>query len=276
MVFNSITIATFDEVELFRASNTRGGKWAENGGPGVVRVKFILDCDSNVSDCKGKGQITFHNTRTGAAGINMIVVENLPVHFDAYRLTFKARSMTLGSKGLISMYSMRFAYSEDAARLWSQMSVLQFAAKRANDGQIIAIPSQTSLEATMARAFLGTNQEEVDRFLISTRLVELATANPEEFSSPSHQDVTDQFRASQSIHDSDEDGLAELATAKEFSNSHLLDKGLIGASQGTHDSEEDENSKVEDTDNNSDDTNSLGSNSDFPCSQDWFAAFQEP
>ena len=267
MTFITLPIATFSNVELFRASDTKGGGWNEYG-VGHVHLNFIQDCDEAFSNCKGKGQLTFHNELTRAGGINMMIVKNLPVHLDVIdnprRLTFKALSRTIGNNGLTNMYSMRFDSSENAARLWHLMFTLQFVAKQANVGQSLDIPSPISLEATTARALLGTDQEDVDRFLIIYKLVELVAANPDEFSSPSHQWAEVFFGAPLNISEEEcgnaiVDNHDSAANGSETTAGSFAHNDIIGDESTEHEDERSEGSN-----DCGDETGSLGSYSFSP------------
>jgi len=273
--FEKLVLNTFTGAKLYRASDIPGRRWNTYGSPGIVRIEITKS-----GDYQGWGVLTFHNQRIGVLGLNVLLVPNFVMDHSIQhprRLTFKARSRSLGNNGKKNMYSLKLASSEDAARLWYIVFLLQLAAKQARAGSPITIPSSVSVEATVVRAFIGTDQDEVDRQLVLSRLSQLAQAVPASFSSANHQ-------------------WSETFFAAPFPPDHVKEFACIGEDGHSvngslaHDSEPDGSSSVleestsgvdlnaqvtHDEGDESDDSDSLGSNADFAESQDWFSAFAQ-
>jgi len=254
--FDTLELLKFDQVKLFRASDTEGGGWNQYGIGGPVRISIIKESYPSGRDYRGWGQMTFHNCLTGAGGLNVLLVPNFPMLKEENRITFKALSQVVGSNGKKNMFSMKLASSEDAARLWYAVFVLQLAAKQAKAGNPITIPNPDSIETTIAHAFIGSDQEAIERQLVLSSLGQLAIANRPEFSSPSLQPPFE-------VGDLDLVGENERASAVETGTSDVA-----VSTQVTHD----EVKELGDCDDD-DDSSTLGSYSDFVESQDWFASF---
>jgi len=186
MVFSTLALTKFNDVKLFRASDTRGKKWNEYG-TGTVQANIITGSDLDGPNREGCGQVTFHNDLTRACGLNCLVVPNFevsPSSDEPDRVTFKALSRTIGNNGKKNMYSIRLASAEDAQSFCCIVDLLQrAAAKQAKDGNAISIPDQHSIEVVVARFLIGTDKKEIERFLIYSQLIELVRARVEEHSS---------------------------------------------------------------------------------------------
>ncbi|CAJ1943447.1 unnamed protein product [Cylindrotheca closterium] len=175
----TVVLCKIENVHLFQYGG-KGGKWREYGS-GPLRYKIILRSDPRFDSQRGKGQVTFHNSLTCAGGLNMLVIYNFPlVHKTTSKpneVHFKARSAVIGTDYKSSIYGIRFASPEDAARFMWAHWVLQLASINPS------IPSPLSVEATTTRAFMGMGQEEheeqdvINRHLIISSLCQLASAN---------------------------------------------------------------------------------------------------
>jgi len=301
--FDTLELYKFDETKLFRASDTERRGW-NTYGAGPVRIHIIKRSDH---DYQGWGMMTFHNRLSRACGLNVLIVPNFAMEQsvnEPERVTFKALSRTFGSNGKKNMYSLKLASAEDAARLWYVVFVLQLAAKQTRrTGYRITIPSPVSVEATVLRAFIGTDQDEVDRHLVRSRLCQLATSNQSAFSSQHHVWATTFFAApiprnggqdlyhdvddAQSVDGSyvpenesfvaevadDDNSVGTLAAAgEEYSvEAPAEDEHSAYVAITTQVTRDEDDEQVDNGDG--DETSSLGSYSDFVESQDWFASF---
>ncbi|CAJ1967735.1 unnamed protein product [Cylindrotheca closterium] len=187
MKFDATKLYDFFNVKLYRASDAEGGGW--NGyGQGHLCVNFINKYDGCAFDCRGMGQLTYHNELTKAGGLNLCIVKNFVIELSEKepRLTFKGASDVFGSNGLKNMYTMKMGSFEDAKRLVSIVHLLERAANQAAEGNRILLPGPQSVEAITARTLIGADETQVERQLIVSKLIQLAIEKDRDFPSVSH------------------------------------------------------------------------------------------
>ena len=263
MVFSTLTIATFKNAKLYKASDITGKGWNEYGS-GTIRVNFIKKSDSNGPDLQGWGQWTYHNDLTGACGLNGLIVPNLPLYLSSKqptRITFKSRSGTIGNNGKKNMYSVKLASLEDAGRLRSILNLLQIAAKQATDGSPLAVPEQNSIEMVTAEALIGRmkdKEEELERHFVWSKLIQLAKEKAQDRSYTAHKFFEDPFFAPTELA---EKPLYAPIREEHFACDYNKEENVSGS--GGDDVSEGDSSEA----------NSVVSIPRYEESQDWSAAF---
>jgi hypothetical protein len=177
MPFSTVKLVQFSNVSLFKASNTPGKKWNTYGGKGRVDVTMITDSDPEGPHHEGWSQLTFHNQRTCALGINILVVPNLVLLLsrdEPFRVTFKALSRTIGCNGMKSMYAMRLASKEDAEKLCYLCELLQIGATEAREGRPATL--KENFEDPTAAQVVFASENEALLHCIKSKLLQLAEA----------------------------------------------------------------------------------------------------
>jgi hypothetical protein len=177
MPFSTVKLVQFSNVSLFKASNTPGKKWNTFGGKGRVDVMMITDSDPEGPRHEGWSQLTFHNPRTCALGINILVVPNLVLLLsqnEPLRVTFKALSRTIGSTGMKSMFAMRLTSKEDAEKLCYLCELLQLGATEAQEGRPATL--KETIEDPTAAQVIFASENEALLHRVKSKLLQLAEA----------------------------------------------------------------------------------------------------
>lgn len=259
MTFSSVTILEFTNTKLFKASNTPGGGFVGYGS-GTLRLNFIKTCDSDNLDIKGRVQMTYHNDLTCVCGLNTLIVSNFCCQIadgEHDRVGFKALSEVSGTNRKRNMYNVKLASSADAGRLCYVINLVQHVAKQADeaDSEIITLPDLHSAEATAARSLIGSNQESVERFLVWTRLVQLAQNEDgnEDLLSTYNNSLAKSLFTAPFLKDRTEENTSYQRESFDTGDSGSLQVASVDVDGGSDDDDSDESA--------------------FPESQDWKAAF---
>ncbi|CAJ1929522.1 unnamed protein product [Cylindrotheca closterium] len=260
MTFSSLSLLTFDNVSLFKVSDTRGNGFNPSTGTGTLRINYIKESDKDGPNCRGYGQMTYHNNLSKACGLNTFIVPRFVMRIfadETDRVTFKALSGVLESNNKRNMYSMRLASSEDAGRLCYAVNLLQYGASLAEAGNPIALPDLHSIEMIAARSVIGTDQSLVERHFIWSRLIDVAKTHHNQLSSVDLCLASSLFSAALPA---DED-TAQTVETEETVEDIILDPNTLNTAEN---SEEATSNDVNISDEEYD---------PYEASQDWRAAF---
>jgi hypothetical protein len=170
--FTFVKLFEFANVCLFKASDNPGERWTTYGRESRVDVNIITSPDK-----EGWAQVTFHNERTGAMGVNFLVVPNLVALLsrnEPKRITFKALSLSFGCNGKKNMYCMLLESKEDAEKMCYLCEFLQMCATEAQEGRPVTKKEIT--EDRTATQVLFASENEALIHGIKSKLLELAQA----------------------------------------------------------------------------------------------------